>query len=353
MPSGTAGLSRGQRLQQFLDMAGADSALAKAATEAIGALSEAAMQISAAIALGELGGALGASAGSTNAAGDSQTALDVLAHKLCMDALSRTSTAFFASEEEDAILTLAPGGLLAVAVDPLDGSSNIDVNVPTGTIFSILPAAPGGATGSLFRPGSEQIAAGYFIYGPQTALVVTLGAGAHHFVLDRGTGEFKLARANIQIPRNSTEYAINASNYRHWHEPIRTFVDDCIAGAEGPRGKDFNMRWVASLVAEAHRIFCRGGVFLYPADRRAGYEKGRLRLLYEAAPIAMLAKEAGGGATDGRTDILAKAPGRLHERTPLIFGSAEKVLRLARYHADPGFLHNEPPLFGERGLFRS
>ncbi len=316
-------------------------------------LAAAAIEIGALVARGPLGGPLGADTGTVNSDGDLQKQLDEVANGFVLTALRETPAAYFASEEEDAILTLNPNGTLAIAVDPLDGSSNIDVNVSIGTIFSIFAASPNGATASFFRPGHEQVAAGYFVYGPHTALVLTTGTGVDLFVLDRQTGSFRLARTAIAIPGAAKEFAINASNYRHWFEPIKIFIDDCLDGTDGPRGKDFNMRWVASLVAETHRIFSRGGVFLYPADRRPGYENGRLRLIYEAAPIAMLAEQAHGGATDGHVRILDKVPAALHERTPLIFGSADKIARIAKYHADPDFQRQQSPLFGQRGLFRT
>jgi fructose-1,6-bisphosphatase I len=317
------------------------------------ALAEAAQSISALIGRGALAGALGSNTGETNVDGDAQKELDVVANDLILQALSRTATRFFASEEEDAILTLDEDGLLAIAVDPLDGSSNIDANISIGTIFSIYPASPEGASASFFRPGSEQIAAGYFVYGPHTALVLTTGQGTDLFVLDREDKTFKLARPKLQIVPATSEFAINVSNYRHWPDPVRVFIDDCLDGAEGPRGKDFNMRWVASLVAETHRIFSRGGVFLYPSDLRKAYESGRLRLIYEAAPIAFLVEQAGGLAIDGMHRILDRVPSELHQRTPLIFGSAEKVARVQNYYTDPGFSRDQSPLFRTRGLFSS
>lgn len=329
-----------------------DDVLASAARTVL-ALAEAAANISALIALGPLAGSLGAITGDTNADGDEQKELDVQANDIILAALSGTSARYFASEEEDTILTLNADGDLALAVDPLDGSSNIDANVSIGTIFSVLPASGEGASASFFRPGRDQLAAGYVIYGPHCALVLTLGSGVDLFVLDPTSRRFIKARTGLIIPANTREYAINASNYRYWDDAVRLFIDDCIAGMEGPRERDFNMRWVASLVAETHRIFSRGGVFLYPADRRPDYQSGRLRLLYEAAPIAFLAKQAGGAATDGVMPILDKAPTGMHERTPLIFGSSEKVSRITSYHLQPPFEQSAPPLFDQRGLFRS
>jgi len=294
---------------------------------------------------------LGAATSTVNSDGDVQKGLDVVANETVLKALRDAPVAYFASEEEEGVLSLAPQGTLAVAVDPLDGSSNIDTNSPIGTIFGIYSAVPGGATASFFRPGRELLAAGYCIYGPHTAMVLSVGRGTHILQLDDECRCFRLRAESVVIPSTTSEYAINASNYRQWHEPVRNFVDDCVAGREGPRGKDFNMRWLASLVGDTHRIMKRGGVFLYPADKRKGYEHGRLRLVYEAAPIAFLVEQSGGLAIDGSTRILDKVPTTLHERTPLIFGSAEKVRLIERYHLDPAFAHDVSPLFGRRGLF--
>jgi len=343
----------GYSLREFLSKEATADSARKDAGDAVLALAGAAIEISRLAAKGPLAGSLGANVGSANADGDDQKELDVRANDLVLAALDTTSTRYYASEEEDAILTLDGLGRLAVAVDPLDGSSNIDVNISVGTIFSIFEASSDGATASFFRPGSEQVAAGYFIYGPHTALVVTLGNGTHLFVLDPDVGEFKLAQKSLTISDETAEFAINSSNYRHWRAPVKNFIEDCLDGATGPRGKEFNMRWVASLVAEAHRIFSRGGIFLYPADERPGYERGRLRLIYEATPIAMLVEQAGGGASDGYDPILSKVPSDLHERTPLIFGSSDKMKLLESYHADARFERDQSPLFGKRGLYRT
>ena len=271
-----------------------------------------------------------------------------LADRAFAEALAAAPVRWYASEERDAVEELSPAGSLAVALDPLDGSSNIDVNVSIGTIFSVYPALDDGEA-SFLRPGREQIAAGYVIYGPQTALLLTIGAGVAHFILDVRAGAFVLVTPARTIPEQATEFAINASNYRHWPKPIRAYIDDCIAGDQGPRGKNFNMRWVASLVAETHRILMRGGIFLYPADDRSGYERGRLRLVYECAPIALLVERAGGKATDSYDAVLDQVPDSLHARTPFVFGSADKVARVAAYFdLSPSEIS---PLFGQRGLF--
>ncbi len=338
----------GRDLESWLRDATSSAALA----ETVLAISRAAAEISRMVRLGPLAGALGAEVGGANADGDSQRQLDVLANAAIVRALRGAPVACLASEEEEEALVLRPDGALAVAVDPLDGSSNIDTNTSIGTIFSIFPVAAGEASASFLRKGAEQVAAGYAIYGPHTALALTLGAGTFLFVLD-ADDVFRLAAMRPAIPRTTREYAINASNYRYWLEPVRDFVDDCIAGVDGPRGKDFNMRWLASLVGEMHRILMRGGVFLYPADKRPGYERGRLRMLYEAAPIAFLVEQAGGRATDGVMRILDKAPSTLHERTPLIFGSADKVDHVVALHTDSTYARAPSPLFGRRGLFRA
>lgn len=313
----------------------------------LGAVAGVGVRLSAAISRGELFGTFGAEVG-RNADGDAQKALDVMADEVFAAALRDTPVRWYASEERETIEQMNPAGTLAVAVDPLDGSSNIDVNVSIGTIFSVFAAEETGEE-SFLRTGRDQLAAGYIVYGPQTALVLAHAGGASLFVLDREQGGFLLAREGLRIPETASEFAINASNYRHWSKPVRAYIDDCLSGSEGPRGKNFNMRWVASLVAETHRVLMRGGIFLYPADSRPGYERGRLRMVYECAPIAFVVEKAGGGATDGIDAILDQAPASLHARTPFVFGSIEKVARVAAYHDLPP--SEISPLFGKRGLF--
>ena len=301
-------------------------------------------------------GALGANftdiRGSSNAGGDVQKELDVLADGLFLDAARRSRIAYYASEELDRPVTLGGGSGLAIAIDPLDGSSNIDTNVSIGTIFSIL-AASGDADRTFLQPGNKQLAAGFLIYGPQFALALTLGEGTRIFVYSTRLGAFVEAYSALAIAPETREFAINASNYRHWDEAIRLYLDDCVQGTDGPRAKDYNMRWIASLVAEAYRILIRGGVFLYPGDARKGYRHGRLRLVYEANPIAMLVEQAGGAATDGTKRILDVVPKTLHQRTPLVFGSTQEVDKVAHYHADPSAKGSRNPLFGNRGLLRA
>lgn len=293
------------------------------------------------------GGALGAAAG-TNADGDGQKALDLIADDIFADALADAPVRWLASEERETATTMAEGAPLAVAIDPLDGSGNIDLDVSIGSIFAVRAAGPSGPA-TFLAPGRGLLAAGYVIYGPQTRLMLTTGAGVQAFLRLPASGDFVLAEAQVAVPRGAAEFAINVSNTRHWPQPVKSFVDDCLAGAQGPLEADFNMRWIAALVVEAHRILTRGGVYLYPADARPAYARGRLRLVYECAPMAMLIEQAGGLATDGTRPILDIVPESLHARVPLVFGSADLVQRIAAYHAAPPREHS--PLFGERGLF--
>jgi fructose-1,6-bisphosphatase I len=323
--------------------------------EVVGRLAEAALAIRDTVGAGAPADALPETGGSTNADGDVQKSLDLHADRVFFDALQGAPVACYASEERPDPVRLSRGAPLALAIDPLDGSSNIDVNVSIGTIFSVLPAA-GNAdadpAASFRQPGRQQLAAGFFIYGPQLVLVLTLGDGTHGFRFSAAARGFVRFPEPLAVAPRAAEFAINASNYRHWSEGMRSYVDDCLKGAEGPRERDFNMRWIASLVAEAYRILVRGGVFLYPEDGRPGYSHGRLRLVYEANPIALLIEQAGGAATDTTGPILDLEPGSLHERVPLVFGAAREVARIARYHTEPAAIAERAPLFGKRGLFR-
>ncbi len=321
-----------------------DDAVATAVRETVAALAEACKQISYICARGPLENGLGAETGAANRDGDAQKALDVRSDEIITAALQTAPVAYYASEEQDDIITLGKNKPLAVASDPLDGSSNIDTNVSIGTIFSIF-AANDDAHSSFFRPGSEQICGGFFVYGPQTTLVITTGRGTDTYVLDPDTGVFTLAIANMKITENSHEYAINAANYHQWDAPVRAYIEDCMLGMSGPLAKmlaacetrktryeRYNMRWVGSLVADANRILSRGGMFMYPGDDRVGYKDGRLRLLYEAAPVAFVIEQAGGMATDGTRRILDIPLEILHQRIPLVFGSKTPVKTLADYH---------------------
>lgn len=291
-----------------------------------------------------------ADAAGVNTGGDAQKALDVIADEMFMDALAGSDVRYYASEEQDSVVALNETGAFGLAIDPLDGSSNIDTNVSIGAIFGIFPATDD-PDGTFLRPGRDLLASGYAIFGPQCAILLTVGDGVLKFVLDPQKGQFVSLGTIADIPADSVEYAINASNYRHWDAATRAYVDDRVAGSEGPTGTNFNMRWVASLVAETHRILTRGGIFLYPGDARPTYERGRLRYIYECAPIAFLIEQAGGRATDGQEALLDQVPDTLHARTPFVFGSKNKVARVATYHDLPP--EETSALFGERGLFRS
>ncbi|MBS0374692.1 MAG: class 1 fructose-bisphosphatase [Proteobacteria bacterium] len=316
--------------------------------------------ISAMTAKGALGGYLG-TVGTENVHGETQAKLDVVANDTLLRACEWGGlVAGMASEELDEpypIPAQYARGRLLLIFDPLDGSSNADVNVSVGTIFSVLrhesDAAP--ATADYLQPGRRQVAAGYAIYGPATMLVLTVGKGTHGFTLDREIGNFILTHPNFAIPPSTSEFAINTSNARFWESPVHRYVTECQAGRSGPRGRDFNMRWIASLVAEVHRILVRGGVFMYPRDLKDPSKPGRLRLLYEASPIAFLVEQAGGFASTGRKQLLEVAPEGLHQRVPVVLGSREEVERIERYHVDHDTGADAPfesPLFNERSLFR-
>ena len=295
--------------------------------------------ISQAVNKGALGGVLG-SAESENVQGEMQKKLDIIANEVLIEANEWGGhLAAMASEEMDSIYVVPnryPQGEYLLLFDPLDGSSNIDVNVSIGTIFSVLkkPSESHGVTEADFlQAGSKQVAAGYCVYGPQTTLVLTVGDGVAMFTLDREQGTFVLTQENVKIPADTKEFAINMSNMRHWDEPVKRYVDECLQGKEGPRGKDFNMRWVASMVADVHRILTRGGIFMYPWDKREPNKPGKLRLMYEANPMSWLVEQAGGAATDGNERILDVEPTKLHERISVILGSKNEVERVTGYHA--------------------
>jgi fructose-1,6-bisphosphatase I len=317
------------------------------------AIAGATASISALVAKGPLAGNLGAGRGVSPNGFDEQKELDVRADALMLAALAQAPVAAYASEEIEHPVAMKAGAPLLVAVDPLDGSSNIDTNVAIGTVFSVLPAladADPAAEASFLQPGRAQLAGGYAIYGPHTALVLSVGDGAAHFVLDRATGVYRLVAERVTIPAAAKEFAINMSNHRHWDERLRLYIDDLLSGKDGPREADYNMRWIACMVAEAHRIVLRGGIYLYPSDTRAGYTQGRLRLVYEANPIALVMEQAGAAASNGHTPILDIVPTKLHERTPLVFGSQEKVERVSRYLIAPSEIAERSPLFTKRGL---
>lgn len=324
--------------------------------------------IAKAVAMGELGGLYGdhnaQAGGAINVQGETQKKLDVLSNELFIRVNEWSGhLAGMASEEMTdpfQIPSKYPRGKYLLVFDPLDGSSNIDVNVSVGSIFSIL-RAPQDAIDSgrdlveadFLQAGATQLAAGYALYGPTTMLVLTVGNGVSAFTLEPNLGEFMLTHPNLQVPADTQEFAINASNSRFWEPPIKRYVDECLAGKSGERGKDFNMRWIASMVAEAHRILMRGGVFMYPRDSKDPSKPGRLRLLYEANPIGMIMEQAGGRASTGREPMLSVKPTGLHQRIGLVFGSKNEVERIERYHSEPAAREIDNPLFAERSLFRA
>jgi len=317
-------------------------------------------RISYLIGKGALGSALGA-APATNVQGERQMKLDVMAN----DIFLRTNEwgghlASMVSEELEAVYPIPaqyPRGRYLLVFDPLDGSSNIDVNGTAGSIFSVLRCAEGvrePAVEDFLQTGTAQVCAGYAIYGPSTMLVLTFGHGVFGFTLDRELGEFILTHPDLRIPADTGEFAINASNERFWEPPVKRYISECLAGASGTRGKDFNMRWIAALVAEVHRILLRGGLFMYPKDSKDPARAGRLRLLYEANPMAFLVEQAGGAASTGRGRILDVEPEGLHQRAPVILGSKNEVERIARYHGEYDRGVDQPftsPLFNTRSLF--
>jgi fructose-1,6-bisphosphatase I/sedoheptulose-1,7-bisphosphatase len=310
------------------------------------------------VAYGALSGMHGA-VGEINVQGEAQQKLDVLANETFLHCLQWGGYArgMLSEEmEEPWINENVDQGDYLLAFDPLDGSSNIDVNVSVGSIWSLLRAPAERRrteTKDFLQRGTEQVAAGYAIYGPTTVFVLTVGTGVHGFTLDPEIGEFLLTHPDMKVPAQTKEFAINASNSRFWEPPIRRYVEECLAGSKGPRGKDFNMRWIASLVAEAHRILTRGGVFMYPRDTKDPSKAGRLRLLYEANPIGMLMEQAGGRASTGTGPVLSVDPESAHQRIGFVFGSREEVERIERYHAEgPVAEDSDTPLFNLRGLFR-
>ena len=294
----------------------------------------------------------------TNVHGERQKKLDLIANDVFLSTNSWGGyVAGMVSEELDEPFRLPDDrdrGKYLLLFDPLDGSSNIDVNVAVGSIFSVLRAPNPGADPALedfLQPGVQQVAAGYAIYGPSTMLVLTIGNGVHAFTLEPQLGEFMLSHSGLQIPEQTHEFAINASNSRFWEVPVRRYVDECLAGRSGPREQDFNMRWIASLVAETHRILMRGGVFLYPRDNKKPAVEGRLRLLYECNPIALLVEQAGGRATTGAARMLDVVPQSIHQKIGFVFGSRSEVERIERYHQEGDTSDLSLPLFNRRGLF--
>lgn len=306
----------------------------------VAVVARACTSIAIAVSKGALGGVLG-DAGTGNVQGEAQKKLDVISNEILLEANAWGGhLAACASEEMDhsqPVPSEYPQGDFLLLFDPLDGSSNIDVNVSVGTIFSVLRAPAGvqqPGDEHFLQAGSQQVAAGYCIYGPSTMLVLTVGHGTHAFTLDRETGAFMLTQRDMKVPADTKEFAINMSNQRHWEAPMQGYVADLLAGKEGCRGKDFNMRWIASMVADVHRILTRGGIFIYPWDKKDPIKAGKLRLMYEANPMSMLVEQAGGAATNGRERILDIAPTQLHQRVPVFLGSKNEVAEATRYHTE-------------------
>jgi fructose-1,6-bisphosphatase len=327
-----------------------------ALTTTLLALAEGCRQIAQAVALGPLVDLHG-SIDQQNTHGETQKKLDVHADECLARALgSLPQVAAWASEEQDEpVMSASHGecGDYLVVFDPLDGSSNIEANISFGTIFSVLPhpfrgTLPGAA--GFMQPGRKQVAAGYVVYGPCTVMMLTCGQGVAAFALDPRDGQWRLTRDGVQVPPQTREFAINMSNQRFWEKPVQRYVAECLAGETGPRARDFNMRWIASLVAEVHRIFSRGGVFLYPRDSKEPRKAGRLRLMYEAAPMAFLMEQGGGRAVTGTSDLLDMVPDTLHQKVPVILGSRDEVSLIVGYHADPSE-NVTSQLFKTRSLF--
>jgi fructose-1,6-bisphosphatase I len=289
---------------------------------------------------GALLGTMG-SLDSENVQGEVQKELDVITNDIFISSLEWSGhLAGMASEEMEQpydIPSHYPTGKYLILFDPLDGSSNVNINISVGTIFSIL-RAPEGVTRptvqDFLQPGTQQVCAGYALYGSSTMFVLTTGHGVNGFTLDREVGEFYLTHPNMQIPADTHEFAVNTSNQRHWEAPVQRYVQECLQGKEGPRGRDFNMRWVASMVAEVHRILIRGGVFMYPLDSKLKDKGGKLRLLYEANPMSFIVEQAGGLSSTGRSRILDLKPEALHQRVPVILGSRNEVERIVSYHQE-------------------
>jgi fructose-1,6-bisphosphatase I len=339
-------------LRSHLDQVSARSPNGSAVAAVVEAIAVASIELGDVIADGPLAGITGR-IGGVNSAGDQQKDIDLAADGMMRRALHIAPVAAILSEESELPEVFNSGAPLCVAIDPLDGSANLENNISVGTIFSIRPCG-GDVLSTFFEPGTAQCAAGFVVYGPQTTLVLAFNNSVDTFILDRRGREFLLTARGVKIAPNTAEFAINASNRRHWHGPIRAYIDDCLAGTDGNGEANFNMRWIGSLVAESLRILVRGGVFLYPADARPGYREGRLRLIYEAHPMALIMEWAGGAATTGRRRILELAARTPHQRVPLIMGSMRGVGDVAAIHegTEPMFDNSDAPLFARRGLFR-
>ena len=337
----------GLALETFLqDRADADIA------QALNAFANAAVEIAGEMRRGALGDGVSVEAIARGPDGDVQKPLDLMADNTVTNALRQAGVRACASEETVEPVWFGGQGRLIAAIDPLDGSTNLDCNAAVGSILSLLEWRDSPDALAFRQPGRNQKAAAFALYGPHTDLVFTVGDGAHCATLDPQDGLFRMTGIGLRIPEGRAEFAINASNTRHWPGPVQNYVADCLAGAAGPRGKDFNMRWVATMAADAYRILMRGGVYLYPGDAREGYADGRLHCLYETNPIAFIVEQAGGDATDGRRRILDIEPLSIHQRSPFIFGSGDKVEQVKGYFSEGGYPAGRAPLFNRRGLMR-
>jgi fructose-1,6-bisphosphatase I len=338
-------------LRSHLNRFASQAAQGAAIGEVIEAIAAAAVDLASLLGDGPLAGITGQNGG-INSDGDRQKDIDIAAHEIIRCALRHAPVAAILSEEAALPETFRPEAPLCVAIDPLDGSANLENNISVGTIFSIRPRGKD-LLSTFFEPGTAQCAAGFTVYGPQTTLVLALDRRVDIFILDRRTQQFLLVRHAVQVAPDTPEFAINASNRRHWYGPVRAYIDECLAGTHGGSQADFNMRWIGSLVAESLRILVRGGVFLYPADARPSYRDGRLRLLYEAHPMALVMEWAGGAASTGRLRILELGAKTPHQRVPLIMGSLRGVRHVAAIHESiqPMFDNSDAPLFARRGLF--
>ncbi|KRR25768.1 fructose 1,6-bisphosphatase [Bradyrhizobium lablabi] len=339
-------------LCSHLDQTGSETLAGPAVSTVIEAIAAAAIGLADLIADGPLAGITGRTDG-VNPDGDFQRDIDLAADAMMRAALRKSPVAAVLSEESELPEVFDAQASLCVAIDPLDGSANLENNISVGTIFSIRSRG-NDIVSTFFEPGTAQCAAGFVVYGPQTTLVLAFDERVDIFILDRRAREFLLVARRVRIAPDTPEFAINASNRRHWHGPVRTYIDECLAGTNGGSAADFNMRWIGSLVAESLRILVRGGVFLYPADARPGYREGRLRLLYEAHPMALVMEWAGGAATTGRRRILELSAKTPHQRVPLIMGSMRGVRDITAIHegTQPMFDNSDAPLFARRGLFR-
>lgn len=329
-------LSLSQYLAREEKLHGLDPALTRLLTS----VSEACKTISFKVKNGALAGVLGL-AGSENVQGEDQKKLDIISNDIFVEAVAQSGAVCgMVSEEIPEVISVPadlPIGPYLIAFDPLDGSSNIDINVSIGSIFSVMPAVRPkreAVAADFMMPGTNQVAAGYCMYGPQTQLVITLGRGVAMFTLDPTTGTFVLTAENVRVDRAAKEFAINCSNMRHWEAPVKRYIAELLEGKSGVRGKDFNMRWVAAMVAEVHRILMRGGIFMYPRDHRDLSKPGKLRLLYEANPMSLLMENAGAAATNGHQRILEVQPEKIHQRVAVFLGAAEEVERVTAYHQE-------------------